>query len=218
VNPTLPPARERRGQLILSGRLDPRDAHPLEIAFATRHILTHPNLDADAWRRSHEDQALAELRASLGNAPWVYFGLAALKAVHTRLPETACRRCRANMLAKVYKLRPPGFDEATSYLLGPPCDLCRPRSAETRVGDAVRTSSAATVPAPPTRLTPSRPTREKIADWLLHTAARDAGLSTAVRKLLGGQSWADPARGIGLDWHKGLPPISDQPVARGFKR
>jgi hypothetical protein len=128
----LPPGVERRGSYLLTGRIDVRDASPLELAYATQHILTHPNLDADAWRRSHLDQALAELRASLGDYPRALFSEATLRAVHARLPQTECRRCRALMLAKVYGLRAPGFDAATTYLIGPGCDRCHPKTQPTR--------------------------------------------------------------------------------------
>ena len=154
TTPTLPPGRVRRGQLLLNGRLDVRDAEPTEVAYATKHILTHATTDADAWRRSPVDAALAELRASLGDHPRHYFGEATLRAVHTRLPQTECRRCRALMLARVYKLREPGFDAATNYLIGEGCDLCRRRpqaqSDRTRSG-GVRTSSNG--PASPGRST-----------------------------------------------------------------
>jgi hypothetical protein len=151
----LPLAYERRGALLLTGRLDVRDAHPLEVAYATRHILTNQSLDADTWRRSREDVALRELQASLGRHPFVFFGEAALKAVLPKLPATACRRCRANMLAKVYRLRPPGFDEATSYLLGE-CDRCKPkpRPTELRAGGAARSTSTSNgAVAPSARIT-----------------------------------------------------------------
>jgi hypothetical protein len=153
VTTPLPPGRERRGQLLLTGKLDPRDAHPLELAFATQHILTHPSLDADAFRRSHEEVALAEVRASLHDLPRRMFGLATLKAVHARLPETECRRCRALMLARVYRLRPPGFDAATNYLIGPGCDRCRPKTQPTgiRAGGAAGVTPASAASRAQTR-------------------------------------------------------------------
>jgi hypothetical protein len=184
VTTLLPPRREQRGQLLLTGKLNPADAHPTEIAYATRHILMNTSLDADAFRRSPVDRALAELRASLGDFPRHYFGEAALKAVHARLPETECRRCRALMLARVYKLRAPGFDAATNYLIGLGCDRCRPRaqpqSTRTRPGAAGATSRSRGGSVPPGRSTP-----ERLKDWLVNTAARDPILANAVRKVLG---------------------------------
>jgi hypothetical protein len=120
----LPPGCVTRGQFLLSGRIKPRDAEPLTLAYATQHILTHPNLEADAFRRSREEQALAELRASLGTWPWHRFGEAALRAVVlTRGGE--CRRCRGDMISRVGRLAAPPSDPATSWLLGE-CERCAP--------------------------------------------------------------------------------------------
>jgi hypothetical protein len=201
---TLPPGRIRRGQLLLTGKLDPRDAHPLELAYATAHILRHPNLDADAFRRSHEDAALAELRASLGELPRLLFGQATLKAVHARLPATECRRCRALMLAKVYKLRPPGFDAATNFLIGEGCDLCRSKSqpARLRAGGAPHTSG----PRGPAPF--ARPSVARLKLWIEQAAAPDPILSNAVRRLLGDQP---------LPGSTGLPPVSDAPVHSAYR-
>lgn len=216
----LPPGRERRANLLLIGRLDVRDAHPLEVAAATRHVLTHQLLDADTWRmrRDTETRALAELRATLGSAPWVYCGEAALRALAAAGPAPGCVRCRANALARVHKLRPPGFDEATSYLLGPPCDRCKPKSqpVKTRPGGAashLRSSG----PAPsvrPTRVVPAQPTREAIASWLTRRAAGDPILGSWVKRWLDRVAplGSDPARGVGLGWERGLPDVSDTPV------
>jgi hypothetical protein len=145
VTTTLPPGRALRGQLLLSGRLHPRDADPLELAYATRHILTHRNLAADAFRRSPVDVALAELRASLGDWPRAYFGTAALAALAVNTRPDECVRCRANMIARVRRLAPPGFDAATNFLLGEGCERCRrkPSAQATQV----RPSAATVDPA-----------------------------------------------------------------------
>jgi hypothetical protein len=205
TGPTLPPARTRRGQLLLTGRLHPRDAHPLELAYAARHILTHAATDADAWRRPRGDAALAELRASLGDHPRILLGEAALRAVTAKLPATECRRCRALMLACVYKLRPPGFDAATVYLIGNGCDKCRPKTQPTgtRAGGASRLTSTGASSTPP-----ARPSLVALKSWLQRAAQDDVLLSNAVRKLLGDQP---------LPGSLGLPPVSNHPVLREFR-
>jgi hypothetical protein len=144
---TLPPGRVRRGQYLLTGKIPADSAHPLELAVATRHILTHPNLEADAWRRTREDQALAELRASLGAEPWVQFGIAALLAVATGIRFGGeCLRCRANLLARVHRLSLPDTDEATNHLLGGEgCARCRSTRSRT-----VRPAGSARPGVPPT--------------------------------------------------------------------
>jgi hypothetical protein len=197
VTTTLPPARIKRGQLLLTGRLHPRDAHPLELAYAAHHILTHADTDADTWRRSREDAALAELRASLGDHPRILLGEAALRSLTAKLPETACRRCRALMLARVYKLRPPGFDAATTYLIGPGCDRCRPKTQPTRTrASGAHLASSSSAP-------PARPSLVALKSWLQRGAAPDPLLSNAVAKLLGDQP---------IPGSLGLPPVSDDPV------
>ena len=195
----LPPGIDRRGAYLLTGRIDVRDAHPLELAYATRHITSHSNLDADAFRRSREDQALAELRASLGDWPRAYFGTATLAALAASIGSEECVRCRANMIARVRRLPPPGFDAAANFLLGEGCDRCKPKTQSTRI----RPSGAALTsgphgPAPLARSTPGR-----LRDWLVRTAAGDPLLTNAVRKLLGDQS---------LPGSIGLPPVSNDPV------
>jgi hypothetical protein len=126
----LPPGRLRRGRYLLAGKIPADTCHPYEVAYATAHIIRHPSLEADAWRRTREDQALAELRASLGAAPWVHFGEAALRALVAAGGTGECVRCRANMIAKVRRLSPPGYDPETSWLVGPGCERCR--SVQTR--------------------------------------------------------------------------------------
>jgi len=196
---TLPPGRARRGQLLLTGRLDPRDAHPLELAYAARHILMNASTDADTCRRSREDQALAELRASLGDHPRIMLGEAALRSLTAKLPATECRRCRALMLARVYRLRPPGFDAATVYLIGNGCDRCRPKTQPTRARPSgAHLASSASAPF-------GRPSLAGLRAWLQQEAAPDPLLSTAVRKMLGGQPLPDS---LG----PGAPPISGEPV------
>jgi hypothetical protein len=135
----LPPGRVRRGQHLLNGRIDPREAHPLELAWATKHILTHRDLSADAFRRSAEDRALAELHATFGNLPRLTFGSSALRAVVVAGPGE-CARCRANLIARVRHLSPPYRNAATNYLLGGEgCARCRPSPVRTvRPGGSVR--------------------------------------------------------------------------------
>jgi hypothetical protein len=143
-----------RGQFLLSGRIRPADAEPFTLAYATHHILTHPNLAADAWRRGRPDQALAELRASLGVWPWRRFGEATLRALAVGRSE-GCRRCRATMLARVGKLPAPPRDAATEWLLGH-CERCAPRPprAQERRPAGPRRQRSATTPAD-LRLLPS---------------------------------------------------------------
>jgi hypothetical protein len=74
IDDTLSPALRQRGQLLLSGRIRARDAEPLALAYAVRHIARHPNLEADAFRRSREDVALAEIRMGLGDWARIRFG------------------------------------------------------------------------------------------------------------------------------------------------
>lgn len=161
VDTTLPPGLRHRGQLLLSGRIRPRDAEPLALAYATRHILTHISWEPDAFHRSREEVALAELRASLGVWPWSHFGDAALQALVAGggRPSGVCLRCRANMVARVYGLHRPGWDSATVYLLGNGCSVCRripvrppPATADTLVRSMPRLSEiVASIPpgAPP---------------------------------------------------------------------
>jgi hypothetical protein len=108
------------------GKIPAESAHPTELAWAVKHVATHPNLAADAWRRTREDQVLAELRASFGAAPWVQFGIAALSALAASGGGGGgCLRCRANAVARVRRLSAPDTDEATSYLIGEGCARCR---------------------------------------------------------------------------------------------
>jgi hypothetical protein len=207
VTYSLPPGRVRRGQLLLTGKLDPRDAHPTELAYATRHILTHPNLEADAFRRSPVDVALAELRASLGDQPRRMFGEATLRAVQARLPETACRRCRAHLLARVYKLQPPGFDAATVYLIGAGCDRCRPRSQPQPT--KFRPSGAALTSGPHGPAPPARTTVERLKAWIGRELVNDPVLTRTALRMLGDQ----PIDG-GLTYP---PSIGDQPVHSEFR-
>jgi hypothetical protein len=181
VTTPLPEGRERRGQLLLSGRLHPRDAHPLELAYATQHILSHPNLAANGFRRSREDESLAELRHSLGDWPRAYFGTATLLALAATPRAGDCVRCRANMIARVRRLPPPGFDAATNFLLGPGCDRCKrkPQAQSTKIRPSAVVSTSSRAAAP------GRPTPGRVRDWLVNTAAHDPLLSNAVRKLLG---------------------------------
>lgn len=113
-----PPGCVHRGQLLLSGRIRPADAEPLTLAYATKHILTHRDLDRDPWHRDRTEQALAELRMSLGSWPWSRFGEATLRAITANLAERECRRCRARLIASVYGLAPPVKTPAIMYLLG----------------------------------------------------------------------------------------------------
>jgi hypothetical protein len=124
---TLPPGCVERGQYLLSGRIHPRDAEPLTLAYATKHILTNRSLEADAFRRSREDQALGELRVALGRWPWLRFGEATLRALVAARGEE-CRRCRATMIARVGRLPVPPRDSATAWLLGG-CARCAPAPA-----------------------------------------------------------------------------------------
>jgi hypothetical protein len=173
------------------GRLHPRDADPTEIAYATKHILTHPPQDVGAGNTSREESALTELRVSLGDWPRALFGEAALRAVAASRAPTECARCRAYMIAVARRLPPPPRIPATAYLLGG-CDRCRPK---TRGSDARLTSSAAA--------SPPRPSLVRLRAWLQQGVADDPILNNAVRKLLGDQPLPDgPA----------LPPLSDQPV------
>jgi hypothetical protein len=144
----LPPGRRRRGDYLLAGKIPVEQAHPLEVAYAVRHIASHPSLEADAWQRSREDQVLAELRATLGAAPWVQFGPAALAALAASGGGPGgCRRCRANLVARTRRLSLPDFDEATNWLIGPGCRNCRQTlglrpPAQVRPGGAARPAGA----------------------------------------------------------------------------
>jgi hypothetical protein len=197
VTTPLPPGRIRRGQLLLTGRLHPRDVHPTELAYAVRHILLHPSLEADAFHRSREDVALAELRVTLGDWPRSFFGTAALAALAAGPRPGECVRCRANMLARVRRLPPPGFDAATNFLLGEGCDRCRrrtqPRTA--RPSGARLTSSVAA--------SPGRPSLARLRAWVDREVMNDRLLRGAVQRLLGDQP---------IPGDLGLRPMSDDPV------
>jgi hypothetical protein len=140
----LPPGRRRRGEYLLMGKIPIESAHPLEIAYCVKHITQHPNLAADAWRRTREDQVLAELRASLGAVPWAHFGEATLRALVVT-GGSECPRCRANLIARVRRLSAPDFSPEMIYLLGPGCARCR------------RTGRATIRPSTVVRSTPVRP-------------------------------------------------------------
>jgi hypothetical protein len=202
VTTPLPPGRAHRGQLLLLGRLHPRDANPIELAYAVRHIASHPNLAADAWRRSREDQVLAELRASLGDWPRAYFGTAALAALAANLRLGECVRCRANMIARVRRLPPPGFDAATNFLLGEGCERCKRKTQPTRTrASGAHLASSSSAP-------PARPSLVRLRAWLQQEAMSDPILSNAVAKLLGRQS---------IPGDLGLPPVSNDPVHPEFR-
>lgn len=148
----LPPGRLRRARYLLAGRIHPRDAHPLEIAWVTRHVLTHPSLEADAWQRSREDQALAELRISFGDWPRAHLGEAVLRSLAAPTASDECLRCRANAIASARGLHRPGWSEAVVALIGPGCARCR-RSAESSPRPAgVGDPSGTARPVPSTRL------------------------------------------------------------------
>ena len=137
----LPPGRIRRGRYLLAGKIKPEDAHPTELAYATRHVLTHQSLEADAFRRTREAVALAELRQTLGPAPWSHFGSAALSALVVAGGTGECLRCRANLIARARGLSPPYRDEATNFLLGGEeggCVRCRPSGRSTPVRASAR--------------------------------------------------------------------------------
>jgi hypothetical protein len=150
----LPEGRLHRARYLLTGRITPATAHPLELAEATRHILTHRDHDADTFHRDAADRALAELRISLGDWPRAYFGEAVLRSLVAGAPPGGCLRCRANLIARARGLHPPGWSEAVVQLIGPGCAVCR-RGA----GPGPRSVSAdghagAARPVPSARLRP----------------------------------------------------------------
>jgi hypothetical protein len=202
--------------MLLTGKLHPRNAAPVELAYATRHVLTHRNLDASVWHHSREEDALRELRASLGSWPEARFGRAALLAV-AAAPRGECRRCRAAMLSRAHGLVPPALDEATSYLLGPGCARCRSR---------VRAGGAS--PFTVKKKEEASPARHSSESWLSRLLAR-RGLSWRQLRQehrqdvgLYGQRQADDRlrRKLATAWVDGLPklpPISDSSVHPGLK-
>jgi hypothetical protein len=195
---TLPPGRLRRGQFLLNGKIDPQEAHPLELAYAARHILTHRDHDADAFHRSAEDRALAELHATLGNLPRLTFGSAALRAVVVAR-SGECARCRANLIARVRKLAPPGWDAATVYLIGNGCARCRPR-----------TGPGSRHPAPRSRLGSARPSSAPV------TASRPSlsALAAAVPPGSSARVWSKLLAVAFRDdpYMRPLPRIAAEPV------
>jgi hypothetical protein len=199
----LPPGRLRRVHYLLVGRLDPRTAHPLELAAAAKHVLTHPNLEADAWRRSREDQGLADVRMTLGNWGVVQLGEATLRAVAIGAGSEECVRCRANLIARVRRLPLPGFDAATVYLLGRGCARCR-QSARPDPRPADAGGHTGTAPPTSTRLALSPQT---IASMV---AAVPPGAPAKVWRLLRERLAQDPD---GLS----LPTISDDSVHPGLR-
>jgi hypothetical protein len=184
----LPPGRLRRGRYLLTGRISVEQAHPTELAYATKHVLTHQEHlagSADPFHRCREELALAELRMTLGDAPWRTFGSSALLAVTASLAPGECRRCRANLIARARGLSPPYSDEATDYLLGPGCARCRPSSRA--VGTPVTASAGGSVR---TRLRPL------------------AFLRDDVNRLLREVGDGDPPR---------IPTLYDEPVHRDLR-
>jgi hypothetical protein len=196
----LPPGRLRRGQYLLTGRIKPADAHPLELAYATAHVLTHLNLDVDTFHRPRDEVALAELRTSFGDWPRARFGEAVLRAL-VATGTDQCLRCRANAIATAYGLHRPGWDEATVYLIGRGCQRCRPRNA---TSPRAATAGGGARPSPPVR-----PTRNLAA----MVEAVPPGASARVYQLLLDLAFRDDPY-----LNRPAPSILDRPVHPALRR
>jgi hypothetical protein len=97
----LPPGRLRRGRYLLTGRISVEQAHPTELAYATKHVLTHQEHlagSADPFHRCREELALAELRMT--RAVGTPVTASAGGSVRTRLRPLAFLRDDVNRLLR----------------------------------------------------------------------------------------------------------------------